>query len=266
METSRLNQILRTSPLLARRGKRAASGPRPVRTGPGRVQRHLGLLASALLGIGLLPAVALVGPAAQAAPVGQGFTVTPSDLSFILKQVKIAEAHVRNTTSATGPCGALVGNGPNQIPSPLVSYGLRTVDGSCNNLIAGQERFGAADELFPRLTTPEFTNAEPVPVGFPGAGSPTTYQSKSGFVFDSEPRTVSNLIVDQTSSNPAAIAAAGFPVRAQGSGPPEVFPCTTEPTSYPFTISKAAGATSGSLTIQVTTPSGIVNVLSYSIP
>ena len=33
--------------------------------------------------------------AANAAPiVGQGFTVTPADLAFILKQIKIAEAHV----------------------------------------------------------------------------------------------------------------------------------------------------------------------------
>jgi len=176
----------------------------------------------------MVPAVALVGPAAQAAPVGQGFTVTPSDLAYILKQIKIAEAHVRNTTSATGPCGALVGNGPNQIPSPLVSYGLRTVDGSCNNLVSGQERFGSADELFPRLTTPEFKDAEAVPAGFPGAGSATTYKSKQGLVFDSEPRMVSNLIVDQTSTNPAAVAAAGNPVRSQGNE--GVVPCTTDPT------------------------------------
>ena len=71
---------------------------------------------------------------AQGAPVGQGFTVTPSDLAFILKQIKISEAHVANTTSATGPCGALLGSGPSQLPSPLLSFGLRTVDGSCNNL------------------------------------------------------------------------------------------------------------------------------------
>ncbi|WP_309648475.1 hypothetical protein, partial [Nocardioides sp.] len=72
----------------------------------------------------------------MAAPtVGQGFVVTPSDLAYILKQIKIAEAHVANTTSATGPCGALVGTGPNQLSSPLLSFGLRTVDGSCNNLV-----------------------------------------------------------------------------------------------------------------------------------
>jgi hypothetical protein len=48
-------------------------------------------------------------------------------------------------------------------------------------------------------------------------------------------------------------------------------PCTTEPTTYPFTITKTAGATTGTLTIRVTTPSpgsgqgGVTTVLSYPI-
>lgn len=217
---------LRTSPRLGPSAKTTV-WRRLGRVAPGTGRRHLGMLASALLVIGLVPALALVGPAAQAAPAGQGFTITPADLAFILKQIKIAEHHAATYTPAN-PCGTLVGNGPNQIPSPLVAYGLRTVDGSCNNLIPGQERFGAADQLFPRLTTPQFKSADPVPTGFPGAGSPTTYQSKSGLVFDSEPRTVSNLIVDQTSSNPAAIAAAENPVRTQGN--PGVVACKTDPT------------------------------------
>ena len=166
------------------------------------------------------------GASAAQAPVGAGFTITPSDLAFILKQIKISEAHVANTTSATGPCGALIGTGPNQIPSPLVSQGLRTVDGSCNNLQPGQETFGAADQTFPRLATPVFQAAEAVPPGFGPAGS-TSYEQKKGNVFDSEPRTISNLIVDQTSTNPAAVAAAGNPVRTQGNE--GVVPCTTDP-------------------------------------
>ena len=36
---------------------------------------------------------------------------------------------------------------------------------------------------------------------------------------------ISNLIVDQTSTNPAAVAAAGFPVRSQGNE--GVVVCTT---------------------------------------
>ena len=152
--------------------------------------------------------------------------MTPSDLSYILKQIKIAEAHVANTTAATGPCGALLGSGPNQLPSPLLSFGLRTVDGSCNNLVPGQETNGAADEVFPRLATPVFSAAEVNPPAF-GPPAASSYAQTKGNVFDTQPRMVSNLIVDQTSTNPAAIAAAGFPVRTQGN--PGVQACTTEP-------------------------------------
>src|SRR3954452_16488947 len=163
---------------------------------------------------------------AAGATVGQGFTVTASDLSYILKQIKIAENHVDKTTSATGPCGALLGTGPNQLSSPLLSFGPRTVDGSCNNLVEGKEFVGAADQVFPRLTTPDFKAAESQPPLF-RPPSPSSYAQKSGNVFDTEPRVVSNLIVDQTSTNPAAIRAAGFPVRTQGN--PGVVPCTQDP-------------------------------------
>ena len=54
----------------------------------------------------------------------------------------------------------MIGTGPNQIESPLVSFGLRTVDGSCNNLQPGQATYGAADQTFPRLTNPVFKSAE----------------------------------------------------------------------------------------------------------
>ena len=110
-----------------------------------------------------IPMAGLVAPPAVAAPVGEGFTVTASDLSYILKQIKVAEAHVANTTTATGPCGALLGTGANQLASPLLSFGLRTVDGSCNNLVPGQETHGAADVVFPRLATPVFSAAESNP-------------------------------------------------------------------------------------------------------
>src|SRR4051812_1725740 len=181
----------------------------------------------------------VLAPAASAAvaPVGNGFTVTPSDLAFILKQIKIAEFHVANTTSLTGPCGALVarpGDGipdEQQVPDIITSYGLRTVDGSCNNLVPGRETFAAADQTFPRLASPVFRDAEGRPAGFFGPGSPagpqTSYTQKKGTVYDTQPRTISNLIVDQTYTNPAAVAAAEFPVRTQGN--PGQFPCTVDP-------------------------------------
>ena len=104
--------------------------------------------------------VAVSGVRPQRAPggarrrPGQGFTVTPGDLHFILKQIKIAEHHSRrrSTTPTRHPCGALVGPGPNQIPDRLTPYGLRTVDGSCNNLFPRPRALRApSDELFPRL-------------------------------------------------------------------------------------------------------------------
>src|SRR3954467_14804797 len=167
-------------------------------------------------------------PSARAAvaPVGQDFTLTTGDLHFILHQVQIAEHHAA-TSTASNPCGTLVGPGPDQIPDRLTSYGLRTVDGSCNNLFPGRETFAAADQPFPRLAKPPvFKAAEASPPGFPAQAS-SSYAQKKGFVYDSQPRTISNLIVDQTSTNPAAIRAAGFQIRTQGN--PGLFPCTTDP-------------------------------------
>src|SRR4051795_2546511 len=194
-------------------------------------------IAVALASITMLAVVAGLGVAHNAKAgvsnvVGSGFTVTPGDLQFILKQIKIAEHHAATATPAN-PCGTLVGPGPDQIPDALTSYGLRTVDGSCNNLLPGREKFAAADVPFPRLAgSPVFRQAEGAPAGFFGPGSPaipsSTYAQKKGFVFDSQPRVISNLISDQTSTNPAAVAAAQFPVRSQGN-PPSATPCTTEP-------------------------------------
>ena len=183
--------------------------------------------ALACTGVAMLPTGtrADLTPAADAAaPVGQGFTVTPSDLAFILKQIKIAERHSRalipqldpgnaipdNPNPTTDPvyCQSMIGTGPDQIPSSLLSFGLRTVRGDCNNLIPGQSNYGAADTVFPRHATPVFKAGEAAPPGFPPA-SPGGYASKRGFVYDTEPRTISNLIVDQTVNNPAAVHAAG---------------------------------------------------------
>jgi beta-lactam-binding protein with PASTA domain/Ca2+-binding RTX toxin-like protein len=66
------------------------------------------------------------------------------------------------------------------------------------------------------LTTPVFRAAETLTIdpdgpGGQAPGNATSYAQKKGFVSDSQPRTVSNLIVDQTSANPAALAAAANP-------------------------------------------------------
>src|SRR4029077_10226008 len=136
-------------------------------------------IAIALASVTLLAVAAGLGVARSAEAgvsnvVGSGFTVTPGDLQFILKQIKIAEHHAATLTAAN-PCGTLVGPGPDQIPDRLTPYALRTGDGSCNNLFPQRERFGAADELFPRLTTPSFRDADPVPTGF-GPPGPSSYK------------------------------------------------------------------------------------------
>ena len=134
----------------------------------------------------------------QVAPVSQGLTIDAQDLRFIFQQILVAQDH------AAG--GTLLGPGPNQVSNPQLPRGLRTVDGSFNNLVPGQSNFGRADLVFPRMTTPVFKPAE----------NGTSYAQKSGNVIDSQPRVISNLIVDQTATNPAALAAAANPCGSGG--------------------------------------------------
>src|SRR5262249_43815361 len=134
-----------------------------------------------------------------------GVRFTENDLSFILDQIKIAEANAAGT-----PLRDLV-------PNWELPLGLRTLSGVNNNLLTGDAQNGAADNVFPRLATPPvFRPAETQPADFSGPGSPagttpTSYAQTNGFVFDSQPRTISNLVVDQTANNPAAYATAFDP-------------------------------------------------------
>ncbi|MER2269086.1 hypothetical protein ABS774_28945, partial [Methylobacterium oxalidis] len=156
------------------------------------------------------------------------------DLEFILRQIKIAEANSEahsgaqaqaltqiyvdangNVVASTAPEAALA------ISHPLAPYGLRTVDGSYNNLIAGRDQWGAADNPFPRITDPYWRNETDDSLVFgPGTvltdgnygemGAPPapTRGLGGGTLVDADPRIISNLIVDQTLNNPAAIYAA----------------------------------------------------------
>ncbi|MHC8358653.1 peroxidase family protein [Pseudomonas sp. LB3P81] len=143
-------------------------------------------------------------PVVNATEGGVGLNMVRSDLNFILDQIKIAEADAAGQDILS------------LIPNIRAPLGLRTVDGSNNNLMnlngINNTEFGAADNVFPRVTDPVFNPAEGAPAGFFGPGSPaipgSSYQQNSGNVFDSQPRTISNLIVDQTSNNPAAYATA----------------------------------------------------------
>ena len=123
-------------------------------------------------------------------------TVNKADLEFILAQIKIAEAHAAGTP-LFGPGGL--------VPAYNTSFGLRTVDGTYNHLLPGQEKWGAADQPFPTLMDPTYRPADGTPVDFDGPGPapamPTALNynpsnNPNSLVVDSSLRTISNLIVD----------------------------------------------------------------------
>ena len=112
------------------------------------------------------------------------FHVNLDDLHRMLGHIRIAERHVQ---SGYGVLTDELGNPLHN----LMPYGLRTVSGQYNNLV--HIDYGASDGLMPRLLTPEFRPA---------------YQQTSGSVYDSAPRTISNLVSDQSVDNPAVFVAA----------------------------------------------------------
>ncbi|MDY0171237.1 MAG: hypothetical protein RBS80_32150, partial [Thermoguttaceae bacterium] len=115
-----------------------------------------------------------VGPPAPAQPplltgeqpgvVSTGLHFLGSDLQFILDQIVIAERHAAGEDIL------------DLIPNARMALGLRTVDGSYNNLLPNQTEFGAADNVFPRLLEPVFRDAE----------DGTSYAQTTGLVFDSQ--------------------------------------------------------------------------------
>lgn len=136
------------------------------------------------------------------------------DLDFILKQIKIAEAHAGGTpldqirVNASG--NVVQSGGTLAISQPLSPYGLRTVNGSFNNLTEGRDQWGAADQPFTRVTLPYWRDEQDDQMPFPGyvPGDNNNYgQPGNVGVVDADPRIISNLIVDQTLGNPAAIYA-----------------------------------------------------------
>ena len=170
-----------------------------------------GLCAALCLALVALPTVPA---AAEVTDPDPSFEVSDGDLRFILKQIKISEAHpydgdllCESPTDTTGTC----------VPDPKLPWGLRTVSGIYNNLNPARADYGAADRPFPRLM-PDYmwpgrgAGSGSFDVDGPGP-APAAQVTSAGYddsdVVDGHPRTVSNLVVDQTDSNPAAVAAAG---------------------------------------------------------
>ncbi len=160
---------------------------------------------------------AVMAPSATAATdTNPDFMLIEEDLEHILKQIQIAESHAAGNrllcdtpTDTSGKC----------VPEPHLPLGLRTVDGSFNNLL--ETEYGAADRPFPKLTPAEWRQADPEGPPMPPFIMPndpadmdmcdtgkTCYSQSKGNVYDASARVISNLIVDQTTGNPAALAAA----------------------------------------------------------
>lgn len=189
-------------------------------------------LATALTGLATVGATA--ANAATETAETTSFYVNANDLDFILRQIHIAEAHDQRTKNPAAQPGRLLCDTPTDrtgkcVPDAKLPLGLRTVDGSYNNLVNGRTHWGSADEPFERLVAPDYQEGTPrpnvaaapgsgqdvsmcapLPPGTPAVVTPTCYsQWEPGhFVYDATPRVTSNLIVDQTTSNPAAVNAA----------------------------------------------------------
>ncbi|MFG1375891.1 peroxidase family protein [Xanthobacter autotrophicus] len=148
-----------------------------------------------------------------------------NDLEFILQQIKISEAHAAGiplTEIRLDANGAVIAdpawylspafdpNAPLAIPDPKTPFGLRTVDGTYNNIVDGRETWGAADQPMPRMLDPNFINdadGDQMDLG-PGGTVTNTDYGAAGNVADADPRLISNLVADMSFNNPAAIVAA----------------------------------------------------------
>jgi Ca2+-binding RTX toxin-like protein len=154
-------------------------------------------------------------------------TYIRSDLDFILAQIKIAESHSAYIANPTSnpllPIGQPLYGPGGSVPAYNVAWGLRTVDGRYNHLLPGQENWGASDTPFPELVPSVYRTIMvdpdgpggmgPIPVSYtPGVDNdgpgPSPPSAGPGDVFDPYVRQISNLLVDQTLNNPAAILVA----------------------------------------------------------
>ena len=158
-----------------------------------RISRAPRRILGAMLGVVL---VSFSSPASAQSPAGD-LAFDQEDMDFILAQIKFAERH------AAGE------NLLDILPNASFPLGLRTVDGSFNSLIPGQETFGQSDQEFPNFVEREYTPAQiltfplsPLDV----VGQPTHYNQGDGrTVEDSTPRIISQLMNNQSVGNPAAV-------------------------------------------------------------
>jgi len=209
-----------------------------------------------IISIALSFLVAITGMAAQSQPAsaaarGADFTVTVSDLQFILQQIRIAESHrafeavspavtpstnvltagraladPMRATNAGAPRTVTIANTTTRVLSPLLPEGLRQVDGRNNNLTGnGFSSWMGFGYITPTTLGKSAWGA--ADTSFPRILGPVFrpgYENRSGNVTDAAPRVISNLISDQSVLNPAARAAAG----CAESGPNACVPSPTD--------------------------------------
>lgn len=129
-------------------------------------------------------------------------TLIRSDLEFFLAQIKISEAHAAGAALTS------------LIPNTELPWGLRTVDGRDNNLLPGKSNFGASDTVFPRALHPFYRNesdGDQIDLNGSAPGGlviNNNYGLLGQNVADADPRIISNIIVDQSPGNQAAVLAA----------------------------------------------------------
>lgn len=173
------------------------------------------------------------------------FKLNQADLAFVLKQIKIGEANANGIPlteivigadgnpiiSQLDPAYTLVErpdgsttyratnpNAARAVPDDQAPYGIRTVDGSYNNLVEGREMWGAAGHGMPRLLDGgaylNEADGDSLAFGPNTVLSNTNYTPGTmtnlgpGTVVDADPRLISNLVSDMSLNNPAAIVAA----------------------------------------------------------
>ncbi len=161
---------------------------------------------------------------------------TKHDLQFILDGITVSEEHADQTNDVVGNVWLQSDIETSRqilrglLPNSLEPIGVRTIDGSLNNLEFGQDQFGATGNEFPTLTDAEHRDdgattgdgsgnpADGAGGGFFGvtntdyavSDGPGNTSGSNGNVVDSDPRIISNLLADQSLANPAAVARAEF--------------------------------------------------------
>ena len=174
------------------------------------------------------PSVSSLGLAVTVDRIAPTSLMTKEDLQYILLQIGVAEAHnqrlggdagiradyadgVYNIVASQEALRWVLNTGAQAVQGAPAGdaqpFGLRSVEGINNNLQPNQAPFGASDRTFSPATSGA-VGVPTLPRNYDGDGAgPNPAYTLGQNVTDATPRLISNLIADQTTSNPAAVAA-----------------------------------------------------------